>query len=102
MSDRILRADSDIAGLERRLWNQIGEMTNLRKLHVQKKSHSYHVNVDSNTIALTMRNGGLEALCRLTRLNEVRLGAYRGAEGGLEARSLRQKRPRLRVEEIFH
>ncbi|KAK3822945.1 MAG: hypothetical protein J3Q66DRAFT_437381 [Benniella sp.] len=103
MSDKTLRTDSDIAGLERRLWNQIGEMTNLRKLHVRNKPHSgsYHVNVDSNTIALTMRNGGLEALRRLSRLNEVKLGVYRGAVGGLKAMSLRRERPYLSVKEQF-
>ncbi|KAF9363849.1 hypothetical protein BGX34_003182 [Mortierella sp. NVP85] len=101
-SDRILETDSNIAGLERRMWNQIGEMTNLRKLHVRNKPQSgfYHVNADNNTIALTIQNGGLEALCRLSRLNEVKLGVHHGAVGRSKAMSLRLRRPFLSVEEF--
>jgi hypothetical protein len=93
--------------LKRHAWHQIEEMIELQILHVSTamdntdSTKCRHFQVGDEILCsidvLTMCGGGMEAICKLSRLLEVKTGTKCDRMKETEANVLRLARPRLRM-----
>ncbi|KAF9366839.1 hypothetical protein BGX34_003939 [Mortierella sp. NVP85] len=78
--------------LQRQLWQQIGALTLLRKLHIHAD-----MNVDKGTSTLSVTHGGLEALCKLHRLVELKVSRGKHILTDSDREILLQRMPNVRI-----
>ncbi|KAG0246738.1 hypothetical protein BGX31_009867 [Mortierella sp. GBA43] len=106
-NDEALRMFDDIVGSRQQFWNQIGEMTSLRILHVHTfpimacSQWCRHIRVGDQVICnintITMQEGGVACICKLDRLVELKIDARKPAMTAIDRAAIIEKRPGLRI-----
>lgn len=78
--------------VQQQLWQQIGRLSQLRKLHIHAD-----MSVGKRTSTLSVTHGGLEALCKLKRLVELKISRGKHILTDLDREMLSQKMPNVRI-----